>query len=168
MHREVEIISLGNIYGAEVLRFAYKKSGWFSQEQLINHLISNRELTQEFNALKNSYKNYNFKNYDEKVSKVVNWLYKKGWLDFSFEPQKGAQKRFNRKSVQISASGRQFWDYLDEVYGTRGLLTAQLNLSWAYRKQTLSFLGIDICIAIVLFAAFLVLLLVLNDLSSYL
>lgn len=172
IHREVEIISLGNVYRAEVLRFAYRRSDWFSQEQLINHLISKRDLTQELHSLTKSDKSYNFQKYNEAVSRVVNWLHKKGWLDFSFEPQNGAQKRFNRKGLQISASGRRFWDYLVREYGTKGFLGAQFDLNSAHKRlivpQTLSGLGLGICTVLVFFAVFIALLLVLNALSSFL
>lgn len=172
IHREVEIVSLGNIYRAEVLRFAYRKGSWFSQEQLINHLISKRDLTQKLHSLAKSDINYNFQKYNEEVSKVVNWLHKKGWVWFSFDPQKGAQKRCNRKSVQISASGRHFWGFLVEEYGSKGLLAAQFDLSSAHRKfvtpQVLLDLGISIYGVVVLFAVCLALLLVFDFLSSFL
>jgi len=117
-------------------------------------------------------KSYNFQKYNEEVSRVVNWLHKKDWVWFSFDPQKGAQKRCNRRSVQISTSGRRFWDYLLKKYGTKGLLAAQFDLDSAYKKlavpQTLSGLGLGICTAVVFFAGFIAFLFVMNALSSFL
>ncbi len=172
IHREVEIVSLGNVYRAEVLRFAYKKDILFSREQLINHLISKRELTQDLRSLSKSDRNYNFQKYDEAVSEVINWLRKKGWLDIYLEAQNGAKKGCNRKSVQISPSGKQFWSYLLEEYGSRGLLSAQLDLSSAHRMlvapQTILGLGVGICGVVVFFAAFIALLLLLDFISSFL
>lgn len=172
IHREVEIVSIGRVRRAEVLRFAYKRKNWFSQEQLINHLISKRSLTQDFHSLSKSDKSYNFQGYYKTVSKVVDRLFRKGWVRFSLVPQKGVQKRCNRKSVRITERGKQFWDYLVREYGTKGLLTAQFDLGSAYRRlavsQTLSGLGLGICTILFFIASFFVLLLVLNGLSSFL
>ncbi|MBA7485799.1 hypothetical protein ES707_21350 [subsurface metagenome] len=172
IYRGVEIVSLGRVYEAGVLRFAYKKKSWFSQEQLINHLISKRELTQDFHSLSDSDKNYNFRNYNDAVSWVVDRLSRKGWVCFSLVPQMGAQKRCSLKSVQITEEGKKFWGYLVREYGAKGLLSSQFDLVSAYKKfmgpQTLSGSGSGICIVVVLFAGFVAFLLVMDFLSSFL
>ena len=160
IHRESAIVSIGRVFGAEVLRFAYKKNNWFSQKQLIDHLLSNRKLTQDFHSLGRRHKSYNFKMYNETVSKVVNGLYKKRLVNFSFEIQKEAQRHCNQKSVQISEFGRRFWDFLLRKYGTKKLLAAQFDLDSAYRRfvvpQILAILGICICFVFILLPFFLI------------
>jgi hypothetical protein len=174
IYREVEVISLDRIYEVEVLKFAYKKNDWFSQEQLINHLVSKRGLTQNFHSLSKSDKSYNFQMYEKMVSRVVDWLYKCGCVDLSSVPQNGAQKRYNSKGrkVQIAERGKQFWDYLVREYGAEGQLTSLIELDSAYRKfiapQTFWEFFPCICITFSFIVGFIVFLLVMNALSSFL
>ena len=172
IRREVEFVYLGEVSGAQVLKFAYDKNNWFSQKQFINHLISKRGLTREFHSLSDSNRSINFQRYGETVWKVAKRLYRKGWVDVSLKTRKEARKRLVRKSVQITVKGRRFWDYLIEEYGSETLLASSFDLYSANRQlivpQTLFGLGFGVCIVICLFGAFIAILLVLDALSSFL
>jgi hypothetical protein len=114
--------------------------------------------------------------YDGMVSRVVDWLYRCGCVDFSLVPQKGAQKCYNHKSrsrsVRIAECGKQFWNYLVREYGAKGQLTSQIELYSAYKKyiapQTFRGFFLGICIAFSFIAGFIVFLLVMDFLSSFL